>query len=252
MSLLALQRDMRAWLLGGADDAAARIGETAAPGLLVYQNNYRSQLVGCLEESFAKTRAWIGDDAFLRACVAHIDRVPPQSWTLDAYAEGFPASLAARYPGDPEVAELAALELALSDAFVGGDAEPAATAMLAAVDWDTAVLRFHPTLQTMAAVSNATEIWSALAEGEAPPLARRRDAPAAIVVWRRGFLSTFRVTDPAESDALADMQRGLTFGALCTALAAAHGDEAGIAMASSYLARWIGDGLIAGVACAAS
>jgi len=247
MSLLALQRDLRAWLVAGSEDAAARLGAAAAPGLLVYQNNYRSQLVACLEESFAKTRAWLGDDAFLAACIAHIDETPPHDWTLDAYADGLPAALAARYPEDPEVAELAALELALADAFVGADADPLPAARLAGVDWDHAVLAFHPTLRTLTAVSNATDIWSALADDGTPPPARARAAPAAILVWRRGFTTTFRTTDAAEAEALRAMQAGASFGTLCATLVADLGEEAGIAAASGYLGRWIGDGLISGV-----
>ena len=54
--------------------------------------------------------------------VAHVARVPPSSWTLDAYPRDFPATLAPLYPDDPEVAELAVLELALAEAFVGADA----------------------------------------------------------------------------------------------------------------------------------
>ena len=64
MSLLALQRDMRAWLACEDTSAADRLGTAAASGLRVYQNNYRAQLVACLEEGFAQTHAWIGGDAF--------------------------------------------------------------------------------------------------------------------------------------------------------------------------------------------
>ena len=49
MSLLALQRDMRAWLICEDTPAAKRLGVDAAAGLRVYQNNYRAQLVACLE-----------------------------------------------------------------------------------------------------------------------------------------------------------------------------------------------------------
>ncbi len=141
MNLIELQRDMRAWLTCEDAAAAARFGDEAAPGLRVYQNNYRAQLAACLEESFEHTRDWIGGEAFHRAIVAHVDRVPPSSWTLDAYARDFPATLAILYPADPEVAELAWLEMALGEAFVAADADALAADDLAAVDWDRAVLR---------------------------------------------------------------------------------------------------------------
>ncbi|MDY7525197.1 DNA-binding domain-containing protein [Sphingomonas sp. 10B4] len=119
--MLTLQRDMRAWLVAADADAANRYGSAAAAGLLVYQNTYRAQLVACLEESFVQTRAWVGGEAFHHAIVAHIERVPPTSWTLDAYPRDFPATLALLYPDDPEVAELAWIEYALGEAFVGPD-----------------------------------------------------------------------------------------------------------------------------------
>jgi hypothetical protein len=56
----------------------------------VHQNNYRLQLIACLTESFTYTRGWIGGEAFEAAAAAHIDRVPPSSWTLDAYPRDFP------------------------------------------------------------------------------------------------------------------------------------------------------------------
>ncbi len=93
MSLLALQRDVRAWLVHEDRSAARRIGESAAAGLDVYMNNYRAQLIACLDEAFPHTRAWLGGDLFLQSLVTHIDRVPPSSWTLDAYARDFPATL---------------------------------------------------------------------------------------------------------------------------------------------------------------
>jgi hypothetical protein len=107
MNLAALQRDMRSWLTVEARDAAARFGERAEPGLAVYLNNYRGQLMTCLSESFATVRAWLGEAAFDAAAAMHIDRLPPHNWTLDAYSLEFPDTIDALYPEDPEVGELA-------------------------------------------------------------------------------------------------------------------------------------------------
>ena len=82
MSLLSLQRDFRRWLTDESVDAATRIGDSAAPGLSVYLNNYRGQLIHCLNNTFPKLRAWIGEDAFETTAALHVDRVPPSSWTL--------------------------------------------------------------------------------------------------------------------------------------------------------------------------
>ena len=245
MSLLALQRDMRAWLIRSDDDAARRIGP--APGLAVYQNNYRAQLVACLDDTFDRVRDWIGGDAFHASVAAHVDRVPPSSWTLDAYARDFPATLAMLYPDDAEVAELAWIELALGEAFVAPDAVALRADDLADVDWDRAFFRITPTLDVGSLTTNATAIWSALAAGEVPPAVETLAEPGAILVWRDGETARFRAIDEAEREALLVIRSGQTFAALCADLVDAQGEQAGIACAGRMLGQWLGDGLIVGV-----
>lgn len=247
MRLRELQRDMRAWLAHADVEAARRAGNAAAPGLRVYQNNYRAQLVACLEASYPCVRAWIGDEAFLDAAIAHIDRVPPSSWTLDAYSRDVPETLALLYPGDPEIAELAWLELALDQVFAGPDAGIVTVADLAQVDWDHAVLRVIPALDIGDLTTNVPAIWSALTASETPPAAERLEQPEAMLVWRLGELSRFRAIDRDERQALVQVRAGQSYAALCEAAADAFGEQEGIARAGRWLGRWVSDGLIADI-----
>jgi hypothetical protein len=244
MSLLALQRDFRGWLCGEQDAVAAHIGPNAQEGLHVYQNNYRAQLVACLEESFAQTRAWIGEGPFQAAVVTYIDTNPPSSWTLDAYGRDFPAMLAAQYPNDPEIGELAWLENVLGEAFVGPDAPTMTVADAAKVDWDRAVLHFSPTLDHHPAATNAAAIWSALSQDWMPPATELLPEPGAMLVWRDGQVSRFRTIDQRELHALLLARGGMAFPTLCATLADVYGEHDGIALAGAFLGRWIGDGLI--------
>lgn len=245
MTLIEMQRDMRAWLVREDAGAARRLGPSA--GLRAYQNNYRSQLAACLEESFGRTRDWIGDDAFHQAVVAHVERVPPGSWTLDAYARDFPTTLTLRYPDDPEVGELASLELALAEAFVGPDAAALQIAQLAGVDWDRAVLRFTPTLDLAELTTNAPAIWCALAAGEVPPAAERLAEIGALLTWRHAQVSQFRAIDSLERQALIAARAAMPFAGLCAALVEACGEEQGVARAGEMLGQWLADGLIVDV-----
>ena len=111
----------------------------------------------------------MGEEAFRAAAISHIDDHPPHSWTLDAYPQSFPATLAALYPDNPDLHELVWIEQALSDAFVGPDAEPLSTDTLGAIDWDTARLTLTPTLVNRPATTNAEQIWSALQQGDPAP-----------------------------------------------------------------------------------
>lgn len=245
--LIELQRDMRAWLVRDDAAAAGRFGAGAAPGLLVYQNNYRAQLAACLGDSFARTRDWIGEEAFHQAIVAHVERVPPSSWTLDAYPCDFPATLALLYPDDPDVVELAWIDCALGEAFVGRDASATKADRLGAIDWDRAVLHFTPTLDFGPLSTNATAIWTALAAGEVPPAVETLPEPGAILIWRQEQVSRFRAIDQIEQQALLAARNGLPFADLCEAMVAAHGQEEGIARAGQLLGQWLAHGLITAV-----
>jgi hypothetical protein len=245
--LLTLQRDMRSWLAQEDADAAARLGIAAAPGLRVYQNNYRAQLVACLEASFPRTLGWMGQEEFVGAVVTHIDAIPPSSWTLDAYARDFPATLSALFRDEPEVAELAALELALEEVFVGDDADPLTLAELSNVDWDRAALRLTPAMDLLGARTNAAAIWSALAAGEAPPAACELEGPEAALVWRQDGQARFRMMDQIEMQALIRMRAGASFASLCAEVAESFGDGDAAAVAGAWLGRWMADGLIVGV-----
>jgi hypothetical protein len=244
MSLLAMQREFRGWLCADDETIAQRSRRNAMAGLRAYQNNYRAQLVGCLEESFGQTRAWIGGEAFHAAIVTHIDRVPPSSWTLDAYGRDFPATLAALYPDHPEVGELAWIDWALGEAFVGPDS-PAIDATAAAhVDWDDAILHFTPTLDYRTSTTNAPALWAALAAGQMPPPAMTLPEAGAVIAWRDHFTARFRAIDREELEALLLARSGMSFADMCGALVSRLGENAGISRAGACLGRWLGDGLI--------
>lgn len=242
MTLALLQRDLRAWLEQGSDAAARRLG--GGPGLTIYQNNYRTQLTACLEASFPQTRAWIGDAAFHDAVIAHVARVSPSSWTLDAYPRDFPATLALLYHDDAEIVELATLELALDEAFVGPDAPPIAADALGLLDWDRARLTFVPTLDLYSCTTTAPAIWSALTANEVPPPVEVLPEPGALLVWRHELTSRFRAIDMLEQQAILLVRSGMRFGQLCAALVDLRGEDEGVRLAGEYLGQWLGEGLL--------
>ena len=244
MTLAAVQRDFESWLRTGDDDVAARFGDRAQPGLLVYQNNYRAQLVACLTDIFERVQSWLGETAFLAAVAKHVDQTPPTRWTLDAYSLDFPATLSGLYADDPEVAELAWLDWALSDAFVGADAPPLSPERLTEIDWDQAVIQLTPTLRLGPATTNAAAIWSALSADTMPPGAELLPHPAQLLVWRQDHVSCFRTIETAEMRAIQQVQAGASFASICATLIAEQGETDGIATASGLLGQWLRDGLV--------
>lgn len=244
MSLNALQRDFQSWLVASNEVAAERLALSDCRGLGVYQNNYRGQLMSCLEESYPQTLAWIGHEAFRAAAADHIDRNPPHSWTLDDYAEGFPATLAERFPHDAEVVELARLELALTEAFITPDGAVLSIGDLPSIDWDEALLRLVPSVSFLDFSTNAAEIWSALDAGSELPPARLLVEPATLIIWRQEFICCFQQLDANERKLLPSLSGGLLFSAMCEQLLQLHGADQGIQSAGELLARWVQAGLL--------
>ncbi len=244
MSLLDLQRTFHASLVDASVPPRSTMGAALDPGVAVHRNNYRSQLIACLRETFEKTRAWLGEEAFTAAAISHSIATPPHSWTLGAYGEGFDLTLAALYPRDPEVAELAWLDWALSRAFEGADATLLLPDALTLIDWDNARLLLAPTLRTAPITTNVLAIWSALAAETMPPTAELLPEPMHVIVWRQQFTPTFRSIDATEHAALVQIQSGATFAELCATLAEACGEDTGIATASAMLGQWLRDAVV--------
>jgi len=243
MRLAALQADFGRWLQAECPDAATRLGGGA--GLDVYLNNYRSQLVAALESSFPQLQRWLGETAFLAAAAQHIDASPPSAWTLDAYGEDFPDTIAALYPDDPECAELARIEWALAAAFTTPDIAPLSVESLGAVDWETARFAFVPNLAMLPVTTNAAALWQSLVDGTVPPAAERLPAPGAVLLWRDGFHPSFRTIEQGEAKAILQLEAGMRFGTLCAALAEEHGEAASAAIVGGWLGAWLRDGLLA-------
>ncbi|MFZ5616477.1 MAG: putative DNA-binding domain-containing protein [Pseudomonadota bacterium] len=248
MTLLALQRDFRAGLLGPAEAAHARMAGDASKGFGVYRTAYRLRLRNCLRETYEQTWAWLGDEAFDSLCARYIETHPPQAWTLGEYGERLANLAAILYPDDPEIAELCRLEWALRRAFDGPDATTLKLQDCADVDWDAIALRFVSTLSLSGVAANSGALWTAMKEGAAPPPVELYEKPAAIVVWRKDLSPSFRTIEGTELSALRFALAGFSFGEVCRLASNGAAGEAAIAEIGACLARWFNDEMISGVA----
>ena len=246
MNLADWQHGFRTWLITGTGEGV--FGERATKGLDVYQNNYRAQLVNCLQVSYPHVLRWIGADTFRHAAITHIDARPPRGWTLDAYGEDFGITLREMFPHNPDLHELAWIEWALSEAYVASDAVPMSKDALWSVDWDRARLRLAPSLRHRVATTNADDVWSALQEdADTVPEGEMLAAPGGFVIWRRDFTSRLRCLDADDYAALLGLFDDDRFEAMCETLVARLGEEAGVARAGALLADWLDAGVIVGI-----
>lgn len=241
MTLLDTQRGFRDHILAGTD---APLPGAPERGLAVYRHAYRAQLVASLRDTFEKTWAWLGDDAFDKAARQYVEAHAPKSWTLNEYGGEFVQTLRALYPGDAEVAELAWLDWHLRRAFDGPDGDAITPEALAEVDWDHAVLIFVPTLTMGEVVTNCAAIWGALANSETPPAAQRLAVPATIRIWRSGLTPKYRTIETFEQRALTLATAGSSFADLCGLLVEDGDMDRAAENAGAALASWLQDGLI--------
>jgi len=251
--LARVQVDFQHYLL----NVASTITEQVRPGgripvdkrLGIYHNAYRVRLADTLRDTFEKTWSYLGDTVFEQCASAYVETHPPVHRSLRDYGAAMPDWLAAQFPDDPDIAELAQMDWQLRQAFDGADAEALsleALAGLTAGDWETLGFCFVPTLVLCSLHFNTPAIWGALDQGGPPPTAQRLPVPAWLCVWRRGWQPHFRTLDETEFAALSDLCAGARFAEVCQTLSETRTDAS--TLIAHYLRTWLTDGLISGLA----
>ncbi len=195
-------------------DAAQRLG--------IYHNAYRARLAEVLAESFEKTCLYMGSDAFEQDARAFAVSHPPAVRNLAHYGADFAAYLAALYPGNPELRELAQLDWDLRTTFDEADAPAldtqAAGAQEAAL-WLNRAQPLHPSLKLRAIRSNVVQIWQAIDRDLEVPAVAHRDEPGTLLVWRKALLPHFQTLEPDQAAFIGSLAQGRSIEATCADLA---------------------------------
>jgi len=209
--------------------------------LRVYTRAYFIRLRDALAHDFPRLREVLGTRRFDKLARAYIAEVPSINPSLGHFGRPLPAFAAGQIGG--RIADLARLEWAMAEVFDEVDSAPLVMAQLvseSAERWPR--MRFQPiaAIRIVHAGTPIHQLWRGSVRAAALP-----DSPTAIRVWRGSDDRIFHAPmDESESRAFDLMCAGATFESICGAfsdLPAADGARA----ASSILARWIEDGLIA-------
>lgn len=247
-----MAREAPAALPGLLGDARAG----AAERLGVYRNAYSARIVAALGEDFPALKHALGAASFDTLAAAYLHEHPSRHPSLRYAGALLPAFIADHISqaaaelraSAPWAADLARLELAITDAFDAADATLLTRADLSALppaQWDALALALIPGAQLLTLAWPVRALRSA--HDAEQPLALEAFAPATeiVLVWRREERVLHRALEASEASLLARAQHGVRFGELCALAAAQRGDEAGAAFAASVLARWVEDGLLA-------
>ena len=252
-----LQERFQAGILSGDDTILADVQDSAREnrGVLfgVYRNAYVARLVEVLGNDYQQLHAYLGDETFAKLARAYVAAHPSDRRNARWYGRHLPRFAKGTEPfaGHPEIAEIAALEKALDDAFDGPDAAPLTIGDLAAIppgDWPRLVLEPHPAVIRLSFTTNAADIWSALKDESSPPAPSRLPEPQALVVWRQDYMARFRPLSAEEAMMWDEAAKGVRFGVLCEMVATFAGEDEAELRAATYLKTWIDGGMLAGCA----
>lgn len=250
-ALSTVQQDLAACMLSPAPTDPATLARLrTAPGidasqrLGIYHHAYRARLSEVLADSFAKTLLYLGSDTFDEVATAYAVQHPPRRRSLGRFGAGLPAFLAARWPDNPELHELAQLDWDLRACFDGVDV-PALSAAAAAADpqsgWLSLESPLHPSLQLRPVQTNVVALWNAIDADEEVPEAAALPALRTLAVWRKDLQPHFSTVDPDQAPFVAAMNAGASVLQACEQLQQLPA-LADPQILSAWLAEWWAEG----------
>jgi hypothetical protein len=254
-SLKDIQDEFQRGILAGDDAILAEVNDSAKEERTVlfgvYRNAYVARLAEILGEDYEQVHAYLGDRAFANLVRAYIAANPSDQRSARWFGRHMPSFIAKSktFADHPEVAELAALEKALADAFDGPDAETLRLGDLAALPpeaWPALEFRPHPTAIRLTFATNAADIWTALKNETPPPKPVRLPEPRPLLVWRQHFTARFKPLAAEEAMMWDEAAKGVRFSVLCEMVATFAGEDGAELRAASYLKGWVDAGMLAG------
>src|SRR5258708_4448125 len=218
----------------------------------VYKYAYGSRLVDAMRDDHKLLHLYLGDEMFDAMGHAYVAANPSQHPNLRWFSQGLPDFLKSTGPyGDyPILADLAALEKNLNDAFDAADApvlDLADMAGFAPEVWNDLKFEAHPSTCRLDVATNASAIWLALKNDETPPDAVLLEAPGRLLIWRQDVTPMFRELGSEEAMMWDEAASGIPFGVLCSMLAAYDDPDGAAARGAGYLHGWITAGLLTDV-----
>jgi uncharacterized protein (UPF0276 family) len=215
VELAQLQQRLSRYVLDQTEPAhnAIALVQTKPPAsseqrLGIYHHAYRARLAEVLSDSFAKTNLYMGSDAFTELATAFAVQHPPLTRSLGRYGAELPAYVAALYPNNPELRELAQLDWDLRSRFDGADAPALDAATAASADWLSWKHPLHPSLVLRPAISNVAQLWRAIDADEDVPQAHYADETKTLAVWRKGLQPHFQTLEADEATFLTYLAAG--------------------------------------------
>ena len=247
------QGEFQRGILTGDDTILAEIldspKETRATLFGVYRYAYGSRLVEAMRNDHELLHRYLGDETFDDMGHAYVKARPSEHPNLRWFSQGLPDFLRSHEPYSNHLvlADLAALEKALNDAFDAPEGDVLALEAMAGFapeQWNDLVFTPHPSAARIDLSTNAAAIWMALKDEDAPPEAGAFAEPLRLLIWRQDTTPMFRELPTEEAMMWDEASNGIPFGVLCEMLATYDDPDSAAARGATYLHGWITAGLL--------
>ncbi len=250
-----LQGEFQTFLFSGANEPellpliAERNNIPAQLRLDVYRNAYYIRLQEAIAHDFPTLLAVAGDEHFAELTARYIKAYPSTSPSLRDFGKALPRWLLDE--GEPTLAEVAAVEWAVIEAFDAANSDSLNAELLAEIsptEWVTLRFDFHPSVTLLELTCNARECWSAVRDESD---ANTNTKPALfeniteqLVIWRAAKGPAVQAIDTTLWHILAHLKTGAQFGECCLELSTLTSTEqapeqAARALALACNAGWI-------------
>lgn len=250
-SLAGLQQAMGDYILTGTlapiAEQVKNHGELSAEQRLhIYHNAYRMRLLEVLQDHFAQTHAYMGDDFFESEALAYVEAHPPDTDNLRQYGQQWPQWLSERYQQDLDMAELSRLEWALRDAFDAANTPVATLEVLSGLTpeaWARVGFQLAAGTQILSFSHAVLPLWQALAAEQTPePVAAHQHD---VLIWRRDGQPHFKSLGTEEAAALRALLAGRSFEQACQQALQQKPPHEASQLAGQWLQNWMADALLA-------
>jgi hypothetical protein len=214
----------------------------------IYVDAYFHRLLDCLKEDFPATLAVVQENVFNDLVRSYLVKYPPREPSI-AYAGRYFAEFLHGHcilSRLPFLAELAQLERAILEVFLGQDCGTLSSSEMRTIApecWPSFVVPTQPALQILVCKWKVSAIRRAVDNGT--PWSEPTPEPTIVLVWRQDMQVYFRELETAEHAALKAASKGTTLATVCELLAEGCDEKETAAMISRVLARWLADGVLA-------
>ena len=223
-------------------DPAERVG--------IYHGMYLLRMEEALQSDYPGLRHLLGPRGFRRLVRDYVQAFPSRSYTLNRLGDHLPEFLAtagARVPGRAFAAELARVELAMTEAFDAAETPPLSAEAIAAVPadaWEHAVLRPVASLRLLALRYPVAAWLDSLddPDHQHPPRRRRNTW---VAVYRREYRVWRQELGREAFELLAALAGGLPLGQAVARRAGRRGADA--EQLFRFFRQWVGAGLFTAV-----